>query len=334
MSSGLTQYLFYVLLVAIPLTITAIGAMFSERSGVVNIALEGLMIVGAFVGVVFLRNAPLALQAKPILMYFCGMLIAGVAGTALSYLHALAAIKMKSNQVISATAINTMAPALAIFLMMTLSLGGVFGDDKIPINNTPFLIDRIPLLADIPIIGPIFFQNTYPSLYFGIVVLVASYVLLFKTRFGLRLRACGENPHAADAAGINIYRMRYVGVLISGLLAGWSGYFFVVTYSAQFNGTISGLGFLALAVLIFGNWKPFNIFFTALFFSALFTLSKGIAFFPTLEQALESVFSRLGISSNLLDLLPYLMTLIVLVLTSKRSMAPKASGQIYDKGER
>lgn len=323
---NLISYLALVLVVAIPLIIVALGGLFTERSGVVNIALEGLMIIGAFVGILFVNNVEADSVGGPFVLFILGMFVAGIGGIAFSYLHAVASIKMKANQIISATAINTLTPALALFLTMSLALGESPGSDKLPIHGTIFKIQEVPLLSKIPFIGDLFFTNVFPSLYIGIGILIATYIILYKTKFGLRLRACGENPHAADAAGINIYKMRYAGVLISGLLAGIGGYFLVLGYTLEFDATVAGYGFLAIAVLIFGNWKPFNIALAALLFSSLLTLSKGIAYFPKLEA--------LGIDGSIWSMLPYIATIIVLVLTSKNSAAPKAAGQIYDKGER
>lgn len=326
MYENLISYLALVLVVAIPLIITALGGMFTERGGVTNIALEGLMIIGAFVGLLFVNNVTPESVGGPFILFLLGMVIAGLAGIAFSYIHAIASVKMGANQIISATAINTLTPALALFLTLSLALGIGEGSDKINVNGGIFKIVEVPLLSKIPFIGDLFFTNVYPSLYIGIIILIVSIIVLYKTKFGLRLRSCGENPHAADAAGINIYKMRYKGVLISGMLAGIGGFFLILGYTIEFDATVAGYGFLAIAVLIFGNWKPLNIAVTALLFSALLTLSKGIAFFPKLEA--------LNIDRNILSMLPYIATLIVLVLSSKNSAAPKASGQIYDKGER
>ncbi|HBG32994.1 MAG: hypothetical protein A2084_02605 [Tenericutes bacterium GWC2_39_45] len=330
MYDNLIQYLSLVLIVAIPLIITAIGGLFTERSGVTNIALEGIMILGAFSALVITNRIPASSVGGPFMLYLVGIIIAGGVGLSISLLHGIAAIKMKSDQIISATAINTFAPALSLFLTMSLTLGEGQGSDKIPVDAGQFVITEVPLLSKIPFIGDLFFKNIYPALYIGIIILILSYIILYKTKFGLRLRACGENPHAADAAGVNIYKMRYAGVMISGALAGIGGFFLITSFTILFDSSVSGYGFLAIAVLIFGNWKPWNIAWSALIFSALLTLSKGIAFFPVLERGLDD----LGVNKNVLSMLPYIATLIVLVITSKNSAAPKAVGQSYDKGER
>jgi len=320
------NFITLVLVIAVPLMVTALGGMFSERGGVTNIALEGLMIIGAFVGILVVNALRPYFIETPQLLFVIGMLVAGLFGLLFSYFHALASIKMKADQIISATSINILAPALALFLTMSLGLGEESGSDKLLVPGSMFRIKEVPILSKIPFIGDIFFQNVYISLYIGILILIVSTIVLYKTKFGLRLRACGENPHAADAAGVNIYRMRYTGVFISGVLAAWGGYFLILSATVEFDATVSGFGFLALAVMIFGNWKPGRIVLTAILFSILRTLSDGIAFFPNLED--------LNINNYLLEMLPYIGTLIVLVLTSKDSAAPKAIGQIYDQAGR
>jgi general nucleoside transport system permease protein len=329
MYNNLITFLSLVLILAIPLIITATGGLFTERSGVTNIALEGIMILGAFTALIVTNRITPESVGGPFVLYLIGMFIAIITGILVSILHSIASIKMKADQIISATAINTLAPALALFLTYTLTLGAP-NDDKLPIFSG-FKIAQIPILSDIPFIGDLFFQNFYPALYFGIIVIIAAYIILYKTKFGLRLRSCGENPHAADSAGINIYKMRYIGVSISGGLAGLGGFFYITSFTTSYHANVAGYGFLAIAVLIFGNWKPLNIALTALLFSTLLTFAQGIAFFPELERL---VTQTLNINLNLISMLPYLVTIIVLVLTSKNSRSPKALGQTYDKGQR
>ena len=170
-------------------------------------------------------------------------------GIVVSLLHAYAAINMKADQVISGTAINMFAPAFAIFVARMIRTV-----QQVPFTNT-FRMEKVPVLGDIPVLGPLLFQNTYITTYLGFAILAVSAIVLYKTKFGLRLRACGEHPQAADSVGINVYKMRYAGVAISGALAGIGGLVFVIPTSTQFNATVSGYGFLALAVLIFGQWK-------------------------------------------------------------------------------
>jgi simple sugar transport system permease protein len=248
------------------------------------------------------------------------ILVAALSGMIFSLFHAYAAINMKADQVISGTALNMFAPAFAVFIGRM-----VYGVQQITFNNT-FYIKKIPVLGDIPVIGDLFFKNTYITTYLGIIILIASTIVLYKTKFGLRLRACGEHPQAADSVGINVYRIRYSGVMISGVLGGIGGLVFVIPTSTNFNATVAGYGFLALAVLIFGQWKPVRIFYAAFFFGLMKTISASYSGIPLLND--------LGIPSSFYKMIPYIATLVVLAFTSKKSMAPKASGTPYDKGMR
>ncbi len=305
---------------SIPLLIVALGGMFSERSGVVNIALEGIMVVGAFCSIFFLSKMQGLMSGQWLLVL--AILVAVVSGTLFSLLHAYAAINMRSNQTISGTALNMFAPAFAIYMARMLQSNNV---QQVQFTNT-FRIRSVPLLGDIPVIGPLLFQNTYITTYIGLAILIAAAFVLYRTRFGLRLRSCGEHPQAADSVGINVFGIRYAGVMISGALAGLGGLVFVVPTSTNFNATVSGYGFLALAVLIFGQWKPLRIFFAALFFGLMKTIASaysGISFLKGLP-----------IPSDIYKMIPYIMTLVVLAFTSKKSQAPKASGVPYDRSGR
>ena len=306
------------MLFTIPLMIVALGGMFSERSGVVNIALEGIMIMGAFTGILFLNLTGRSMSGQ--LQLFVAILISMVTGAVFSLTHAYAAINMKADQTISGTALNMFAPAFAIFVARVIQ-----GVQQIQFANT-FRIESVPVLGRIPFLGPLLFQNTYVTTYLGILILILSAVVLYKTRFGLRLRACGEHPHAADAAGINVYRMQYAGVAISGALAGLGGLVFVVPTSTNFNADVAGYGFLAIAVLIFGQWKPWKIFGASLFFGLMKTIAAAYSGIPFLAS--------LGIPSYLYKMVPYIATMVVLMFTSKNSQAPRASGVPYDKGQR
>ena len=319
--SGLDLIIFLVqqtMTFAIPLLVVALGGLFAERSGIVNIALDGTMIIGAFAGILFMHIIQASYTGQGILLL--SLLVAAISGIVISLVHAFASINMKADQTISGTAINTFAPAFAIYVARM-----VVGVQQVPFQND-FLIQKVPVLGDIPLIGPMFFQKAYITTYLGIAILVLSAVVLYKTRFGLRLRACGEHPQAADSVGINVYKMRYAGTLISGALAGMGGVIFVVPTSVNFNATVSGYGFLALAVLIFGQWKPGRILFAAIFFGFMKTLSVTYANIPVL--------SDMGWSSDIYKMIPYVATLIVLAFTSKKSAAPRAEGIPYDKGER
>jgi general nucleoside transport system permease protein len=303
---------------AIPLLVVALGGMFSERSGIVNIALDGIMIIGAFCSILFIYLFEDVLSGQ--LLLILAIFVAGAAGVMISLLHAVASINAKADQVISGTAINMLAPAFAIFVGRMIR-----GVQQIGFNNT-FRIEKVPLLGDIPVIGPIFFQGAYITTYLGLAILLMSVVVLYKTRFGLRLRACGEHPHAADSVGINVYKMRYIGVMISGFLGGLGGLIFVIPTSTEFNATVAGYGFLALAVLIFGNWKPWPILGAAFFFGLMKAISSAYSGIPLLYD--------LGIPNVIYKMIPYVATMIVLAFTSKNSQAPKAEGIPYDKGER
>jgi len=305
----------------IPLMIVALGGMFSEKSGVVNIALEGKMVIGAFTGIFFIltfQNPDPNASGQLILLL--GLLVGMASGLVLSLLHAYAAINLKANQIISGIAINMFAPAFAVFTSKF-----VLGSQNMFFTNQ-FRIDSIPVLGSIPFIGPMFFQNTYFTTYLGFAILGIAALVLYKTKFGLRLRACGEHPQAADSVGVNVTRIRYAGVLISGALAGLGGVIFIIPISVVFSGSVNGYGFLALAVLIFGAWKPKRILFAAFFFS--------------LMQAVASSYGAIGFLSSLnipapfYRMTPYIATLIVLAFTSKNTMAPKAAGMPYDKGGR
>ena len=307
---------------SIPLLIVALGGMFSERSGVINIALEGIMIMGAFAGILFINVVQHTVQ-QPVpgqLLLLMAVVVSMLTGVVVSLLHAYASINLKADQIISGTAINMLAPAVAIYIARLIRTV-----QQIPFVNQ-FRIDKVPLLGDIPFLGPLLFMNTYITTYIGFLIFGLSAAVLYKTRFGLRLRSCGEHPQAADSAGINVYAMRYAGVMISGALAGLGGLVFVIPTSTQFNAEVSGYGFLALAVLIFGQWKPTRIFAAAFFFGLMKAVSSsysGISFMRAIP-----------IPSYVYKMIPYIATLLVLAFSSKMSQAPKAEGIPYDKGRR
>ena len=303
---------------AIPLLVVALGGLFSERSGIINIALEGIMLIGALCGITFIHVFNNSIS--PQLLLILALLVAGAAGTLFSLLHAFASIHMKADQVISGTALNIFAPAFCIYIARSFQQ-----TQQIQFENV-FRIDSIPVLGSIPVIGDLFFTNTYITTYIGFVILIAAYFIIYKTRFGLRLRACGELPQAADSAGINVYKMRYAGTLISGCLAGIGGLIFIIPTSTVFNADVAGYGFLALAVLIFGQWKPFRIFFAALFFGFMKTVAATSSGIPFLVA--------LGIPPYIYKMVPYIATLIVLAFVSKNSAAPAAEGEPFDKGKR
>lgn len=304
---------------SIPLLIVALGGLFCERSGIVNVALDGIMIVGAFCGILMMGMLQTAGISGQVVLIIA-LVMAAVAGMTISLVHAYASINMKADQVISGTAINMFAPAFAIYVARM-----IHGVQQLPFANQ-FRIDKVPVLGDIPFLGPLLFQKTYLTTYLGFAILAISALVLYKTRFGLRLRACGEHPQAADSVGINVYKMRYAGTIISGALAGVGGLVFVIPTSTNFNATVSGYGFLALAVLIFGQWKPARILVAALFFGFMKTIA---AMYSSVD-----ILNALKIPSDVYKMIPYIATLAVLAFTSKNSAAPKAEGIPYDKGER
>ena len=306
------------MLFSIPLLLVALGGMFSERSGVVNIALEGIMIIGAFTGIFFISR--FGNLFSPTITLFIAIIISALSGLIFSLLHAYASINMSADQVISGTALNIFAPAFAIYVTRAIQVVQQISF----INN--FRIESVPVLGSIPIIGNLLFKNAYITTYLGFIILVLSWFALYKTRFGLRLRSCGEHPQAADSVGINVYKMRYFGVAISGALAGIGGLVFVIPTSTNFNATVAGYGFLALAVLIFGQWKPMRILYAAFFFGLMKTLASAYSGI--------TILSNLQISNSVYKMIPYITTIIVLAFTSKNSQAPKASGLPYDKSVR
>lgn len=306
------------MLFSIPLLLVALGGMFSERSGVVNIALEGIMIIGAFTGIFFISR--FGNLFSPTITLFIAIIISALSGLIFSLLHAYASINMSADQVISGTALNIFAPAFAIYITRAIQVVQQISF----VNN--FRIESVLILGNIPIIGNLLFKNAYITTYLGFIILALSWFALYKTRFGLRLRSCGEHPQAADSVGINVYKMRYFGVAISGALAGIGGLVFVIPTSTNFNATVAGYGFLALAVLIFGQWKPIRILYAAFFFGLMKTLASAYSGIPIL--------ANLPISNSVYKMIPYITTIIVLAFTSKNSQAPKASGLPYDKSVR
>jgi len=305
---------------SIPLLVVALGAVFTERSGVTNIALDGIMILGAFTSIFFINQMQGSMSGQ--LLLIISIVIATATGMLFSLFHAYASINMKADQIISATALNMFAPSFAIFFARMMQEDGV---QQIQFTNT-FRIPSIPVLGDIPLIGGLFFKNAYITTYLGFIILIISVIVLYKTRFGLRLRACGEHPHAADSVGINVYKMRYAGVVISGALAGLGGLIFEIPTSTNFNATVSGYGFLAMCVMVFGQWKPMRVLFAAFFFGLMKTIASAYSVIPILSTS--------ELPSDVFKMVPFIATLIVLAFSSKASQAPKAVGEPYDKGSR
>jgi simple sugar transport system permease protein len=316
-------FLNQIMIIFIPLLVVALGGMISEKGGVVNIALEGIMIVGAFAGILATNLFKVSNAEFGIFVYLIGTIVAGLVGMLFASLHAIASVKMKANQNVSATALNTIAPALSAFLIFSLVLGQT-NSFKLPIKNRDFFFIHIIEQTSSNILAPILGYFS-PSIIIGIFIFIIVWLWISKCRGGLRLTACGENPASADSCGISVSYYRFLGVLISGALAGIGGFFLITNSTVLFDNSVAGYGFLALAIVIFGNWKPLNILFSSFLFASLVTLGKAISYFPFLEG--------LNIDSNILSMFPYIATLVILVLSSKKSHAPAASGIYYEKSQ-
>lgn len=297
-----------------PLLMGALGGLYSERSGVTNLCIEGLMLTGCFASattIYLLQSAGVGFNLAIVI----GIVVAMLAGGLLSILHAVAAINLKSNQVISGTAINMLATALTLFLAQTIT-----GSGNVTILRGIIRSD-VPLLSKIPLIGPLFFSRTYWTTWLCLAIWLVSFFLLYRTSFGLRLRACGEHPSAVASAGVDVHKMRYIGVILSGLLSGLGGACILVTYAGEYNSTsgINGLGFLAIAAMIFGQWKPLGILASTFFFGLCMTIANMGRVIPIFQS----------IPTGYLGLFPYVATLVALVASSRKSAAPLASGEPF-----
>lgn len=328
------------LLFAVPLMIVALAGVCAERSGVINLALEGIMIFGAFVGVLFIRTMQemnLFDKEQGQILMVLALLVAAICGSVFSLLLAFSAINLKADQTIGGTALNMLAPAIVLFMIVMIAQQNTLGMVK---GGAASWFMLRPSSFGLPkdyswgFLLDILINKVYLSTYICIIVFVIVSVILYKTKFGLRLRSCGENPQAADSLGINVFKMRYAGVMLSGFLAGMGGFNYALTTAGcTSNGDVAGYGFLALAVMIFGNWTPINIAAGGL----IFGLFKCIAStYATLDINGDGIYmlSEIGISPYVYRMLPYVITLIVLAFTSKSSRVPKAEGIPYDKGQR
>lgn len=308
---------------SLPLFIMAIGGIYSEKSGITNLALEGLQGVGAFTGalaaVLVAGNFASGSQTP----YYLSLLFAVLGGMVYSLLHALLCIRFKANQVISGVVINILAMALTAFLTKHLNKS-LFGaaSDKFVLDVSAKI--TIPVLSKIPVLGAVF-TDIYPFELIIIVVAIVAWYVMYKTRYGMNLRACGDNPHAVDAAGVNVGRVRLAAVMVSGGLSGLAGISFAYSISANFSSSIYvGYGYLAIAALIFGNWTILPTLGSCLLFG--FARSGGYY----LVQKLQMPSSY----SDLVMTLPYVVTMLLLIFFSKYNRAPRALGEIYDKGKR
>jgi simple sugar transport system permease protein len=294
---------------ATPLAFAAIGGIFSERSGVVNIGLEGMMLAGAFFGIVVTAETG---------QWEIGVLAAMAAGGVLALIHAFFCIHLQGDQIISGFAVNILALGLTGYLFRSLY----------STRGTPELEERIPnvhlpLIEDIPFIGDVF-GNLNLMIWVGFAVVILAFIVLFKTPIGLRIRSVGEHPKAADTVGISVYKVRYAAVILSGILAGLGGAYLSFGTGNAFNENMTaGRGYIALAAVIFGNWRPFGAYGACLLFGFSSALALRLQGSPLLPSDLAS--------ANLLQTLPYVLTLVALVGVIGRSRGPAAAGRPYMK---
>lgn len=320
--SSLILVLQKTIIYAIPLLVVALAGCFAEKSGIINLALEGEMIFGAFIGgiVVYFWQINGTFASHQQLMFALALLISGIAGAIFSLLLSTAAIKLKVDQTIAGTALNMLAPA--IFLTICLVF---FNQEKIVMDPVPSYV----ILHDGKMnpLYEIFFNKAYISTYICFVLFIVLSIWLYKSKIGTHLRACGEHPQAADSVGINVYAMRFLGTTISGFLAGVGGYAYIATVAAgTAESGVGGMGFLALAIMIFGNWNPVGIFFGSLLFGFLKCIGPLANQIPFL--------ANFGFPIYLYNIIPFLIVIIVLVISRNKSGCPKAEGQPYDKGQR
>ncbi len=310
------------LVYAAPLLIVALAGMFAERSGVINLALEGEMVFGAFIGAIFAQtfvNAGIFTDNVQ-LMFLVVLLISGVSAAVFSLLLSLSAVTLKADQTIGGTALNMLAPAVMNAFALSL-----FNSEKIqmPANFAGYVIKN----PDLPAFVQIFGDKAYLSTYVIVILFVVLSVWIYKTRTGLRMRSCGEHPQAAASVGINVFKMRYLGTTISGFLAGIGGYAYIATIAdGTAESSVGGMGFLALAIMIFGNWKPLGIALGAVLFGFLKCIGP-------VSSSIDFL-SKMKLPMYFYNIIPYVVVLVVLALTAKKSGVPKAEGIPYDKGMR
>ena len=305
------------ILYATPLIFTGIGAVFSERSGVIGLGVEGLMIIGAFTGI-FVNLEFYDVFGESVI--WVALLASLVAGAIFSLLIAVASITFRADQTVTGVAINMLALALTVFLVKLIYQKGQTDMIEAPIRRF-----EIPVLSDIPFLGPLLFKDVYSVSILAFIVAIGAWFVIYKTPFGLRIRAVGEHPMAADTMGINVAKIRYIAVMLSGAFAGIGGAVLAQTTSADFSAsTVSGQGFIAIAAMIFGKWHPLGTLGAALFFGLAQTLSIGGNTIPYIQD-IPPVF---------LQILPYVLTILALAGFIGKATAPKASGIPYVKGKR
>ncbi len=307
----------YTLIFASVLTLVALGGCISEHSGVINLGLEGIMIMGALGGALTLKYISPQLPAFVILLAV--IVVSMLCGLLYSMLLAIACINFKADQTLVGTALNMLAAASATVIVKSINIA----ENPDNVSSTVQYVQTKKALAFN--VGSAQLNWFIPI---ALIALIAAYIMLYRTRFGLRLMACGEHPQAADSVGINVYKMRAFGVLLSGMLAGIGGIVYITAGVSEwkFEVGVAGFGFLALAVMIFGQWKPVNIGLAALLFGFFRALSNVYSGFDVLAS--------LKIPGSVYNMMPYIISLIVLAFTSSRSRAPKAEGIPYDKGSR
>lgn len=305
------------LIYSAPLIYTALGGVFSERSGIVNVGLEGIMVIGAFSSVVInLKLAGTFGSWTP----WVATLMGGFCGLLFALIHAAATVSLRADHIISGTVLNLVAPSLSVFLTRVMFNGA---------GQTDFIKQKfgywnVPVLSKIPVIGRIFFSQTSQPAYVAIIVAILCWYVIFKTSFGLRLRSVGEHPQAADTVGINVYKMRYIGVLLSGFFGGLGGAIMAQSINSQFSiTTITGQGFMAMAAMIFGKWNPIG--------------AMGAAIFFGFAQSLAVVGSQIPFIKNIpsvyLQIAPYVITILVLISFVGNAKGPAANGTTYVKSK-
>ena len=308
---------------AIPLFVMAIGGIYSEKSGVTNLALEGLQGMGAFIGAFVAVLAAGYFGSNSQVPYYLAIVCAMAGGMLYSLLYGLLCIRLKANQSIGGVVINILAMSLTAFFTKLLNRL-VFGaaSEKFVLGVSARF--TIPLLSGIPVIGAAF-KDVYPFEILILLIAVVAWYVLYKTRYGMNLRACGDNPHAVDAAGENVTRIRLIAVLVSGALSGLAGISFAYSISANFSSNIYvGYGYLAIAAMIFGNWKILPTLGSCL----LFGFARSGGYYLVQKMQMPSSYSDLAMT------LPYIVTMLLLIFFSKYNRAPRALGEIYDKGKR
>lgn len=302
---------------ATPIIIAALGGIYAERSGVVNVGIEGMMVVGAFLAAAFVPlTEALIGPVTPWIAILLGAIIGGI----YAVIHAFISIDLRGNQIISGTALNMLSVGLAIYFCQI-----IFNQQRTQTFMKGISKVDVPLLKDIPILGSLLFRRIYPTFYLAVALVIITWFILYKTRFGLRLRACGEHPSAVDSVGVSVRKMRYIGVITSGVLAGLAGGVMVLTQSTQFTATsIHGVGFIALASLIFGRWHPLGVLSAGIFFgfSQIFSIySNNIGWLSRVPK-------------EFFYMVPYVLTILAMILFSRKNVGPKAAGEPYDVSKR